>query len=210
MWNAAVSGATVSGIVAASALSVLQPGSVFLGSSQVWLTWNSFVPGILKSSAGSNRLSWRHDDLLLADLASRAWMGETMGLILPFDTPGFGTPSQVEAPLFNGQPAGSSGYRTHIPQYLLRYGGLTMDARTGVTHWRGRILDLSLEEHELLGILLRHAGQILSTERFATLLGAESRLVHVRMSTLEGHLKHEGVTCLPRQASGLGYVLWRS
>ncbi len=85
-----------------------------------------------------------------------------------------------------------------------------MDLRTGVTHWRGRALELSLDERELLGVLLRHAGQILSTARFGALLNAEVAQIDDRMSALAARLKQQGVTCLPYQATGLGYILWRS
>ena len=130
-----------------------------------------------------------------------------MSLTSPFDTARNNGEDVVLAGRL--ESAGLSG-RTTISQGSLRFGGLTMDARTGLTHWRGRMLELSLDERELLGILLHHAGQIISTERLAVLLGKEMTLVEVHMTSLGIHLKQEGVTCLPRQATGLGYVLWRS
>jgi DNA-binding response OmpR family regulator len=128
-----------------------------------------------------------------------------MGLTSPFDTA-----SNVESTLLDSHIADIAISETRVIQSPLRYGGLTMDIRTGLTHWRGRALELSLEERELMGILLRHAGQILSTERFARLLGTDPRLVDVRMSSLATRLKQGGITCRPCKASGLGYVLWRN
>jgi DNA-binding response OmpR family regulator len=132
-------------------------------------------------------------------------MGDIMGLTSPFDTAG-----NTESTIADSHIPDIAISETHISQSPLRYGGLSMDPRTGVTHWRGRVLDLSLEERELMGILLRHAGQILSTERFAKLLQTEIRLVDIRMSELAMRLRQVGVTCRPYKASGLGYVLWRS
>lgn len=128
-----------------------------------------------------------------------------MGLTSPFDTASNSEPTIVDS---NIPDIAIS--ETRVVQSPLRFGGLTMDIRTGVTHWRGRVLELSLEERELMGILLRHAGQILSTERFARLLQTEPRLVEVRMSALATRLKQVGVSCRPYKANGLGYVLWRS
>src|SRR5258708_26491792 len=54
---------------------------------------------------------------------------------------------------------------------MLRYGGLIMDPVTGVTHFRGKTLQLALEERELLGMLMRRAGQIISPERLASAVG---------------------------------------
>jgi DNA-binding response OmpR family regulator len=127
-----------------------------------------------------------------------------MGLTSPLDTG-----SAAEPPVLSGSFAGTS-IKESFPQGSWRFGGLIMDSRTGVTHWRGRALDLSLEERELLGILLHHAGQILSPERIAGLLGKEVKLIDAHINALGARLKQEGVTCLPRRANGLGYVLWRS
>jgi DNA-binding response OmpR family regulator len=132
-------------------------------------------------------------------------MGEIMGLTSPFDTASNTDPTTLDSHLPDIAIS-----ETRVIQSPLRYGGLTMDARTGVTHWRGRVLELSLEERELMGVLLRHAGQILSTERFARLLQTEPRLVEVRMSALTNRLKQIGVGCRPCRANGLGYVMWRS
>ncbi len=128
-----------------------------------------------------------------------------MGLTSPFDTD-----ASTAEPAILGSNLDSANFsELRTPQSILRFGGLTMDSRTGVTHWRGHTLQLSLEERELLGILLRHAGQILTTERFATLLKLELQQVDTRMSALVTRLKQDGVTCLPCRARGLGYILWR-
>src|SRR5260370_17004416 len=47
---------------------------------------------------------------------------------------------------------------------MLRYGGLIMDPVTGVTHFRGKALSLTLEERELLGPMMRPAGPIITPE----------------------------------------------
>jgi DNA-binding response OmpR family regulator len=130
--------------------------------------------------------------------------GEHMGLTSPFDTV-----SAEETPVLSRSFPGTN-MRESFPKGSWRFGGLIMDARTGVTHWRGRALELSLEERELLGVLLHHAGQIISTERIARQLGKEIQLMDAQISALSARLQQEGVTCLPRRADGLGYVLWHS
>jgi DNA-binding response OmpR family regulator len=92
---------------------------------------------------------------------------------------------------------------------LIRFGGFSMDSVTGAVHWRGRRLALALEERELLGVLLRRAGQILSREHLATLLGAGAEAIDRRMVNLVSALEAEGITARPRRAAGLGYILWR-
>jgi DNA-binding response OmpR family regulator len=128
-----------------------------------------------------------------------------MSLTSPFDT----AHNNDEDVLLAGRLESANLSGRTLPQGSLRFGGLTMDARTGLTRWRGRMLELSLDERELLGILLHHAGQIISVERLAVLLGKEVALVEAHITLLGTHLKQEGVTCLPRRATGLGYVLWR-
>ncbi len=124
----------------------------------------------------------------------------------PFDT----AASQTDPALLGARVTKIDISEVSVPQISLRFGGLTMDPRTGVTHWRGRALALAASERELLGILLRHAGQILTTERIAVLLSVDIAQVDAQINTLVIRLKQAGVTCLPCRASGLGYVLWRS
>ena len=128
-----------------------------------------------------------------------------MGLTSPFDTDA----STAEPAILGSRLNSVNISELPASQSTLRFGGLTMDSRTGVTHWRGHTLQLSLEERELLGVFLRHAGQILTTERFAALLKMELQQVDVRVSALVARLKQDSVTCLPCRASGLGYILWR-
>ena len=92
---------------------------------------------------------------------------------------------------------------------VLRFGGLSMDTVTGSVYFRGKSVALSLDERELLGVLLRRAGQILSAERLAVLLRTRADTLASRIVGLRQTLKAAGVTCLPCQADGLGYVLWR-
>ncbi|HEX6123387.1 MAG TPA: winged helix-turn-helix domain-containing protein [Ktedonobacterales bacterium] len=92
---------------------------------------------------------------------------------------------------------------------VVRLSGYSMDVATGVIHWRGNRLSLAREEHELLSTLLRRAGQILSREHLASLLGASADSVDRRMLALVRALDQAGVHCRPRHAAGLGYILWR-
>jgi len=128
-----------------------------------------------------------------------------MGLTSPFDTAG-----KTDSTILGSSLNDISISELRPTSSPLRFGGLSMDPRTGVTHWRGRALELALDERELLGVLLRHAGQILTIERFGALLNTEVSQMEVRMGALASRLKQQGVTCLPYRASGLGYILWRS
>jgi DNA-binding response OmpR family regulator len=92
---------------------------------------------------------------------------------------------------------------------MMRYGGLVMDPVTGATHFRGKAVALALEERELLGTLMRRAGQIISRERLAAAVGIAVDALDRRVETLRSDLKAAGVNCLPCRADGLGYVLWR-
>ncbi len=91
---------------------------------------------------------------------------------------------------------------------VLRFGGLTLDTVTGAAHWRGKALTLSVPERELLGELMRRAGQIVSRERLAIAIG-RGDVLDDRMCELKATLRASGVTALPCQVQGLGYILWR-
>lgn len=91
---------------------------------------------------------------------------------------------------------------------LLRFGGFTMDSFTGTVRWRGEQLHLNSRDRELLGILLRRAGQIISCERLAAMLNARTDAVEARISSLRHSLESAGVGIVPRSADGCGYVLW--
>lgn len=92
---------------------------------------------------------------------------------------------------------------------MLRFGGLTQDPVTGLTHFRGKPIMLTLEERELLGALLRRAGQIVSREKLAAMVGKSADAVDHAIETLRTDLKAAGVTSLPCRAEGIGYILWR-
>lgn len=100
--------------------------------------------------------------------------------------------------------------RSAATRALLRFGGLTMDTISGAVNWRGKQLKLATEERELLSVMLKCAGQIVSSERLSKTLGMSRDAVEQQMLALQATLKRAGVTALPRQASGLGYVLWRA
>ena len=91
----------------------------------------------------------------------------------------------------------------------LRFGGLSLDSMTGAVHWRGKILTLSVPERELLGELMRRAGQIVSRERLTVAVG-RGDVLDQRMNELKSTLRAWGVTALPCEVQGLGYILWRS
>lgn len=91
---------------------------------------------------------------------------------------------------------------------VLRFGGLTLDTATGATHWRGKALTLSVPERELLTELMRRAGQIVTRERLAIAIG-RGDVLDERMCDLKATLRASGVTALPCQVQGLGYILWR-
>ncbi|HEV2460305.1 MAG TPA: hypothetical protein VGS80_18260 [Ktedonobacterales bacterium] len=99
--------------------------------------------------------------------------------------------------------------RRPTPRASLRFGGFQMDPLTGATSWGGRSLTLSAGDRQLLAVLLRRGGQIVSREYLATALGTTVRAMEERVERLTTMLKHEGVRCLPCQVDGLGYVLWR-
>lgn len=92
----------------------------------------------------------------------------------------------------------------------VRCGGYLMDQLSGRVAWRGETLDLPHEDCELLGLLLRRAGQILSREAIASALGVRAETVDLRINRLRVRLIEAGVTSwLPRAATGVGYILWR-
>ncbi len=95
-------------------------------------------------------------------------------------------------------------------QPLLRFAGLTMDPVTGATYYNGRRISLAREDRELLSVLLRRAGQIIRSERLATMMGTDSEAVDQRVQSLRKTLKAAGAGCMPYRAEGLGYVLWRA
>jgi DNA-binding response OmpR family regulator len=96
-----------------------------------------------------------------------------------------------------------------LARTLLRFGGLLMDPRTGIASWRGRTLEMSADDRRLLAALMRRGGQIISAERLAASAGTTVEGLERRIEALVMALRLAGVSCLPRRARGLGYVLWR-
>ncbi|MGH2485676.1 MAG: winged helix-turn-helix domain-containing protein [Ktedonobacterales bacterium] len=92
---------------------------------------------------------------------------------------------------------------------MLRFMGLAMDPVNGVTYVRGKAVQLAASERELLSVLLRRAGQIVSRERLSGLLGISGATLDASIEDLRGHLRAAGAACLPCAADGLGYILWR-
>lgn len=94
-------------------------------------------------------------------------------------------------------------------QELLRFGGLTFDPRTGAASWCGKMLTLPVQEREALAVLMRRAGQIVSYQTLASMLGVTVDRLDRRVQALRNALKAAGARCLPVPVDGLGYVLWR-
>ena len=92
---------------------------------------------------------------------------------------------------------------------ILRVGGLAMDTLTGATSWRGKLFTLPVADRELLGVFMRHAGQIISRRSLAATLGITAEELDRQVQALCMALKSAGSTCLPYTVEGLGYVLRR-
>lgn len=92
---------------------------------------------------------------------------------------------------------------------ILRFGGLTMDALTGATSWRGNSVALPAADRDLLRVFLRRAGQVISRQQLAATLGIRTEVLDRRVKAVREALKNAGSTCLPYTVEGLGYVLWR-
>ncbi len=126
-----------------------------------------------------------------------------MGFTPTFDTSDTGTPLADDA--LESRPLRVA----RVARELLRFGGLSMDPVTGATYFRGKSVSLSVDDRELLGVLLRRAGQILSPERLAAMLRTRTDTLAGRIETLRANLVAAGVSCLPCRADGVGYILWR-
>ena len=120
-------------------------------------------------------------------------------------TPAFDTVDTSEA-LLDGHP---EILRGRVPHEVLRFGGLSFDPRTGAASWRGKMLVLAVADREVLGVLMRRAGQILTRQSLAIMIGTTAEQLDHRMLALCEALKAVGATCLPVKVDGLGYVLWR-
>jgi DNA-binding response OmpR family regulator len=102
------------------------------------------------------------------------------------------------------RPATSSRCRL-IP----RGGGRAMDAPTLAMSRYGSMLALSGTDRALLGVFLRHAGQIISREWLADLLGLSVEALDGHVQALREALRSAGSICVLYTVEGLGYVLWR-
>jgi len=91
---------------------------------------------------------------------------------------------------------------------VMKFHGLTMDSATGAAYWRSTRLALSVKERAVLGLFLRRAGQILTRERIASLVGLAVDDVDRTVMTLRQTLASVGATCFPCRADGVGYLLW--
>lgn len=108
-----------------------------------------------------------------------------------------------------GRPLPSAGAAVRSPRATLRFGGLSMDTITGAVTYRGAAVKLSVHERELLGAMLRRAGQIVSREQLATAIGSTEKLVDERTASLRASLKQASAPIIPCEVNGLGYILWR-
>jgi DNA-binding response OmpR family regulator len=91
----------------------------------------------------------------------------------------------------------------------LRFGGLAMDSATGAVTWQGHSVSLPVRERELLGALLKRAGQIVSCEQLAAMVGASTKAVEGGVESLRIALRREGISTMPTRVDGCGYILWR-
>lgn len=123
-------------------------------------------------------------------------------------TPAFDTLDTLPSLLGDSASVSRKG-AVRTAQEILRFGGLTFDPRTGAVSWCGKMLTLPVQEREALGVLMRRAGQILSRQTLASLLGVTVDRLDRRMQSLHHSLKASGARCLPVSVEGLGYVLWR-
>jgi DNA-binding response OmpR family regulator len=106
-------------------------------------------------------------------------------------------------------PASAVESSVRVARTTLRFGGLSMDSATGAVTYLGHAINLPVQERELLGTLLRRAGQIVSCERLAVTINVTTSTVDKHMASLKENLKRGGASTYPREVSGIGYVLWR-
>lgn len=90
-----------------------------------------------------------------------------------------------------------------------QFRGFALDASSGAIQWHDRLLILTEDECQLLRLLVKHAGRILSLAEISQALDERQEIVEQRLHTLCVALRSQGVSCLPRQARGLGFILWR-
>jgi DNA-binding response OmpR family regulator len=99
--------------------------------------------------------------------------------------------------------------RRRQAQEVMRYRGIVMNMLTGSVLIQGRPVRLAVEQRELLAVLMRRSGQIVSPAWLATQLRLSAVEVQSLAAGLTSALAEAGACCLPRRVDGLGYVLWR-
>jgi DNA-binding response OmpR family regulator len=95
-----------------------------------------------------------------------------------------------------------------LARRLLRFGGLSLDKLTGAVEWKEKPLALHEDQREVLAFLMENAGRILTLTQIAQGVGDRLDRTEERVVALRASLRLAGVKCLPRQAAGIGYILW--
>jgi DNA-binding response OmpR family regulator len=95
---------------------------------------------------------------------------------------------------------------------VLRYGPITLDVGAHVVQVDGRPARLTAKEFEVLDLLLRNAGHVITRTVFYERLwgydfGGEGNAVEVYISALRQKLEAQGAPRLIHTVRGLGYVL---
>lgn len=104
-----------------------------------------------------------------------------------------------------------AGLRRSSPrQTVLTYAGISLDDGRHEVRVAGEIVALTRKEYELLKLLLRHAGQVVSREEILTAVwGAdyigETRTLDIHMATLRKHIAGAGAEITT--VRGVGYLL---
>lgn len=111
--------------------------------------------------------------------------------------------------ILDAKPGSSFPGRPRLSSEVLRYRGMVMNTITGAVLVHGRPARLAQRERELLAMLMRRAGQIVTPMWLATQLRISAAEVEAIAAALTSALREAGATCLPRHVTGVGYVLWR-
>ncbi|HEX8730650.1 MAG TPA: hypothetical protein VF725_01210 [Ktedonobacterales bacterium] len=109
----------------------------------------------------------------------------------------------------DARPGASFPHRPRHEPETLRYRGVVMNTVTGAVLAHGRPVRLAVRERELLSMLMRRAGQIVTLTWLATQLRIPATDIDALATKLICALRDAGATCLPRHVEGIGYVLWR-
>ncbi len=116
---------------------------------------------------------------------------------------------EASAAAIAAKPGSSFPGRPSFSSEVLRYRGMVMNTITGAVLVHGRPTRLATRERELLAMLMRRAGQIVTPMWLATQLRISAAEVESLAAALTSALREAGATCLPRHVEGIGYVLWR-